>query len=56
MLLGVFSTLLIKETKRKTLEELADDEDYTVTARSSTHDIGNGEGGVLEKKAPVPSV
>ncbi|KAB5572381.1 major facilitator superfamily domain-containing protein [Coniochaeta sp. 2T2.1] len=56
MLLGVFSTLLIKETKRKTLEELADDDDYAVTARSSTHDISSGEGGVLEKKAPVPSV
>lgn len=52
MLLGVFSTLLIKETKRKTLEELADDDDYAVTARSSTHDISNGEGGVLEKKSP----
>jgi PHS family inorganic phosphate transporter-like MFS transporter len=53
MLLGVFSTLLIKETKRKTLEELADDEDYAVTARSSTHDVSSGEGaGVLEKKSP----
>lgn len=28
MLCGCFSTLLIKETKRKTLEELSDDNDY----------------------------
>jgi PHS family inorganic phosphate transporter-like MFS transporter len=30
MFCGCLSTLLIKETKRKTLEELADDDDYTV--------------------------
>jgi len=54
MLMGCFSTLLIKETKRKTLEELADDDDYAVNARSSssTHDIVGGEGGMLEKKSP----
>jgi PHS family inorganic phosphate transporter-like MFS transporter len=53
MFLGIFSTLLIKETKRKTLEELADDDDYTVTARSSNTDVSNG-GGVagLEKRSP----
>jgi PHS family inorganic phosphate transporter-like MFS transporter len=57
MLLGCFSTLLIKETKRKTLEELADDDDYTVTARSSTHDVSSGEGhGVFEKKGATESV
>lgn len=31
-LLGCFSSLLIKETKRKTLEDLADDDDYAATA------------------------
>lgn len=50
MLCGVFSTLLIKETKRKTLEELADDDDYTTHghAPSSVGEGGVG-GGVLEK-------
>lgn len=52
MLLGVFSTLLIKETKRKTLEELAEDDDDSVTARSSVHDISSGEVGAGEKKVP----
>lgn len=52
MLLGCFSTLLIKETKRKTLEELADDDDYSVTSASSRHDISGGESGVVEKKSP----
>ena len=56
MLLGCFSTLLIKETKRKTLEELADDDDYAVSAGSSTLDGSIGhEGGVVEKR-PVGSV
>jgi PHS family inorganic phosphate transporter-like MFS transporter len=32
MLLGCFSTLLIKETTRKTLEELAEEDDYAATA------------------------
>jgi len=48
MLLGCFSTLLIKETKRKTLEELSGDDDYTVTAQPVADSNG---GGVLEKKA-----
>lgn len=47
MLCGVFSTLLIKETKRKTLEELAGEDDYTTHAI----DLPSGEEGVgvLEK-------
>lgn len=47
MLCGVFSTLLIKETKRKTLEELADEDDYTTHG----HDLPSGGegGGILEK-------
>lgn len=47
MLCGVFSTLLIKETKRKTLEELADDDDYA----THHHDDlpSSGRAGVLEK-------
>lgn len=48
MLLGCFSTLLIPETKRKTLEELAGEDDYATSDHShgapSTRD-----GGVLEK-------
>jgi len=47
MLLGCFSTLLIPETKRKTLEELSGDEDYTVTAKPVEDHNG---GGVMEKK------
>lgn len=47
MLCGVFSTLMIKETKRKTLEELAEDDDYATTRGLSSH-AGSGEG-VLEK-------
>jgi PHS family inorganic phosphate transporter-like MFS transporter len=48
MLCGVFSTLMIKETKRKTLEELAgEDEDYATHGLPSSH-AGSGEG-VLEK-------
>ncbi|KKY38594.1 putative inorganic phosphate transporter pho84 [Diaporthe ampelina] len=46
MLCGVFSTLMIKETKRKTLEELAEEDDYA-TRELSSH-AGSGEG-VLEK-------
>ena len=34
MLLGCFSTLLIPETKRKTLEELSGDDDYAVTGHA----------------------
>ncbi|KUI60719.1 Repressible high-affinity phosphate permease [Cytospora mali] len=46
MLAGVFSTLMIKETKRKTLEELTEDDDYV------THvvvPVPEPETGVLEK-------
>lgn len=44
MLCGVFSTLMIKETKRKTLEELAEEDDYATRGLPSH----SGEG-VLEK-------
>ncbi|ROW05861.1 hypothetical protein VMCG_05296 [Cytospora schulzeri] len=45
MLLGVFSTLLIKETKRKTLEELTEEDEHVHVVAAS-----NGSGaGVLEK-------
>lgn len=49
MLCGVFSTLLIKETKRKTLEELTeDDEDVAVQVVSGA---SNGSGaGVMERE------
>ncbi len=47
MLLGCFSTLLIKETKGKTLEELADDNDYTVTHPSGPPPADSG---TTEKK------
>ncbi|KAK1759335.1 major facilitator superfamily domain-containing protein [Echria macrotheca] len=40
MLLGVGSTCLIKETKRKTLEELAGDDDYAATAPGDPLAIG----------------
>ncbi|KAI7784511.1 inorganic phosphate transporter pho84 [Diaporthe eres] len=46
MLCGVFSTLMIKETKRKTLEELAEEDDYAT--RGLPSHAGSGEG-VLEK-------
>jgi len=49
MLLGCLTTLLIPETKRKTLEELAGEDDYTVAARPVSD--SNGGSGVLEKKA-----
>jgi PHS family inorganic phosphate transporter-like MFS transporter len=52
MLLGCFSTLLIKETARKTLEELSGDEDYTVSAVSPSPRHDSAEGGVIEKKSP----
>ena len=45
MLLGCFSTLLIKETKRMTLEDLSGDED---TAREAAAPVNNG--GVVEKE------
>lgn len=35
MLLGCFTTLLIPETKRKTLEELCGEDDYATGHRSS---------------------
>lgn len=47
MLCGVFSTLLIKETKRKTLEELADEDDYAIHHHDGLPP-STGEG-VLEK-------
>ncbi|PSR79312.1 major facilitator superfamily domain-containing protein [Coniella lustricola] len=47
MLLGCFSTLLIKETKRKTLEELCDEDDYAV-GHAAYQDPGlRGEDGVI---------
>ena len=55
MLLGCFSTLLIKETKRKTLEELAGDDDYAAPApapRASSRSDGDG---ALENKATPDS-
>ncbi len=45
MLLGCFSTLLLPETKRKTLEQLSGEDDY---ANQTPADAGNGSG--LEKK------
>jgi PHS family inorganic phosphate transporter-like MFS transporter len=53
MLCGVFSTLLIKETKRKTLEELADDEDYVVTHPNGIQAPGSAS---EEKKSPEESM
>lgn len=47
MLCGVFSTLLIKETKRKTLEELTEEDDYA--ARPRELQSAGESGGVLEK-------
>lgn len=48
MLLGVFSTLLIKETKRKTLEELTEEDDEYVSHVSAAQ---NGSGaGILGKE------
>lgn len=40
MLLGCFSTLLIKETKRKTLEELAGDDDYAAGSQTAEKKAG----------------
>lgn len=53
MLLGCFSTLLIKETKRKTLEELSGDEDVaSVTSSNMSYRAASssGEAGVLGKE------
>jgi PHS family inorganic phosphate transporter-like MFS transporter len=53
MLLGCFSTLLIKETKRKTLEELSGDEDaasFTSSNMSVRDASSGGEGGVMRKE------
>jgi len=47
MLLGCFSTLLIKETKRMTLEELSGDDD---TMSDAAAPVNNG--GVVEKEGP----
>ncbi|EOO03909.1 putative inorganic phosphate transporter pho84 protein [Phaeoacremonium minimum UCRPA7] len=52
MLLGCFSTLLIKETKRKTLEELSGDDDYAAGEAPIAIDNGSGESGVVEKRGP----
>jgi MFS transporter, PHS family, inorganic phosphate transporter len=51
MLLGCLSTLLIPETKRKTLEELSGDNDYAASNLEGLR-ASNGEesGGVLGKK------
>lgn len=46
MLCGVFSTLAIKETKRKTLEELAGEDDYATHSQAPS---GVGEVGGPEK-------
>lgn len=43
MLIGCFTTLLIPETARKTLEELCGEDDYAVTH--------HGDDGVLETKS-----
>ncbi|KAK3936388.1 major facilitator superfamily domain-containing protein [Diplogelasinospora grovesii] len=62
MLLGCFSTLLIPETKRKTLEELAGEDDYAVTTTADQAVSGNGidsstqEPALVEKKTPEESV
>ena len=50
MLLGCFSTLLIKETKRKTLEELAEDDDYVITAAVGSHNTTVPDRGALEER------
>lgn len=58
MLCGIFSTLLIKETKRKTLEELAEDDDYVTHPHdlpSTSSGSAGGGGGVLEKNDMVHS-
>jgi PHS family inorganic phosphate transporter-like MFS transporter len=57
MLLGCFSTLLIKETKRKTLEELAGEDEYdtdaTIHPSPTIHpSSASVEGGVIGKKGP----
>lgn len=49
MLLGCFSTLLIPETKRKTLEELSGEDEYASPSNSSS----NGGVIVAEGKAEV---
>lgn len=57
MLLGCFSTLLIKETKRKTLEELSGDDDYAAAAPVVVAEGGAGSGeGVLGKRAGSDSL
>lgn len=61
MFCGIISTLLIKETKRKTLEELADDNDYASSGYTSSGPnhttattTGRG-GGVFDKSDVVQS-
>ncbi|KAL1879408.1 hypothetical protein VTK73DRAFT_6940 [Phialemonium thermophilum] len=56
MLLGCFSTLLVKETKGKTLEELAADDDYAAHGVPATASDGSNGEGVLEKRAGADSV
>jgi MFS transporter, PHS family, inorganic phosphate transporter len=48
MLCGCFSTLLIVETKRKTLEQLAGEDDYAAQPGSAV--ANNGGNGVMEKR------
>lgn len=52
MLCGCFTTLLIPETKRKTLEELSGETDHAVAGHGYGHEPArpsNGAEGVLEK-------
>lgn len=50
MFCGIFSTLLIKETKRKTLEELSEDDDYVTHHHDLPSSSGSPSGGILEKE------
>jgi PHS family inorganic phosphate transporter-like MFS transporter len=52
MLLGCFSTLLIVETKGKTLEELAGEGDYAADHRGIESAPAVGNNGVVEKAEP----
>lgn len=61
MFFGIISTIFIKETKRKTLEELANDNDYASSGytpsgpnHTTATTTGRG-GGVLEKNDLVQS-
>lgn len=57
MLLGCFSTLLIPETKRKTLEELAGEDDYAAGSNVYREQTSIAEGGgvtVEPKRGETP--